>query len=298
MARGRFSAKKRVDDQKAATGFKSKTLDLKGLDLFKIDAPDSLYVDVMAFEADHGNPFAAKGDMAMDRTYWVHRGLGPEGKDTFPCNAKNGMGKCVVCERINLLRRSTDPAAEEQIKELRPKQRQLFLIRDVKEDGDWKVWDISYHLFGKLLNSVINDLDEDEQDHEYFASPEGGYTLKISLNEKQFNGANFYEAFGIGFKKRKKDYTEAEVMALPCPDNMILKANQDELLAALNGEEYDPSQTSREEAPAETAQAAPEAPEQQDDCPFTNPPPEAQEPAPATEPAPEADSSDDDDWNW
>ena len=296
MTRGRFSAKKRVDDGLKNKGFVSRVLDLKGLDLFKIESDDSLYLDIALRQAGHNNPYTSAGDLSFERTYWMHRGLGPDGKDSVPCAWKNEGKPCPVCNHIKELRSSTDPDAEAQLKSLLPKERQLYLVRDVANDDKWKVWDISVHLFGKLLNGVINDLDDDEQDFAYFPDPESGYTLKVSLNEKSFAGNAFYEAFGVGFKKRKNNYTIEEMNKLPCLDDMIRPANYDDVATLLAGE--NPAEKKANMASQGTGSADEPAPPV-DDEPA---PPVDDEPAPPVddEPAPPVvdEPASEDDWAW
>ena len=75
-----------------------------------------------------GNPYKGKGEMAFERTYWSHKGIGPQGaKRSVLCTARTFGEKCAVCDHIAILNRDPEPDkdTEKAIKDLLPKERQL-----------------------------------------------------------------------------------------------------------------------------------------------------------------------------
>ena len=237
--RERFSAKKRVETK--VTGFIDTAIDWGSVEKFEVENADALFLDIMPFVAGDNNPGFDEGLWAYECTYWVHKNFGANPRDGYVCpymatrHSDKPTLKCPVCEHVSEQRRNPE-ANEDEIRGMTPKQRNLFVVRDPVNWGpeEFKVWDISYHLFYKMLEGVIRDLDEDEQDFAEFADPSAGFTLKLGLDERSFAGHKFYEVARAGFKKRKAQYTDAIVKDTPCLDGMIKILSYKELKAVLN----------------------------------------------------------------
>lgn len=244
--RARFSAKKRLETK--VTGFVDTAIDWGSQEKFEIESADALFLDVMPFIAGQHNPGFSAGEWAFECTYWVHKNFGANPRDSYVCpymltrHSEGPTAKCPICEHIAEQRRNPD-ADEQAIRDMSPKQRNLFVVRNPVEWGEneFKVWDISYHLFYKMLEGVIRDLDEDEQQFEEFADPTNGSTLKLGLDERSFAGAKFYEVARASFKKRKSQYTDAVVEQTPCLDKMLKILSYKELQAVLVAEPEDES---------------------------------------------------------
>ena len=192
---------------------------------------------------DH-NPYADNGDYHYERTFFVHRGIGPN-RETVICLAKTFKKKCPICEhRAELARKNAD---EDVIKELAPKERQLYNVIDLQDrDAGVKVWDVSYFLFGRKLDAEIRNADEDD-DFDTFADLENGKTLKVSMEEKSLGGRSFCEAESINFKDRREDYDEdLEVVDL---DKALQPLPYDELKKMLIDDEDVEVEEEEEEAP-------------------------------------------------
>jgi hypothetical protein len=133
---------------------------------------------------------------------------------------------CPICE--HRARLAKDPEADENlVRDLGPKERQLWNVIDLDNpDKGVQLWDISFHLFGKLLDDRIKNADEDD-DFDFFYEPkseDGGRTLRLGVSENNFAGRSYYEVTSIDFKPRKKDYDDEvleqaqnldEVLAIP-----------------------------------------------------------------------------------
>jgi hypothetical protein len=165
------------------------------------------------------NPFADDGTLHYERTYFVHRNIGAD-QDMYVCPAKTLKKRCPICDYRAKLEK--DPKADEDlIKSLAPKERQLFNVIDLSApDRGVQVWDISFHLFGKLLDTKIDNADEEDgENYASFADLEGGYTLKCIAEEKNM-GNKFYDVTSIDFKARKQDYGEEWLDSVHCLDDI------------------------------------------------------------------------------
>ena len=206
-ARERVSARNRAENHKS--GFQSSALATDGdVTFFKVTKEEVRRMDFIPYLVKgDANPEWPKGSLAYERTYYVHRNVGA-GKETFVCAAKTAGKRCFICEHRSEL--AKDPDQDEKlIKSFLPKERQLFNVIDVESrESGVQLWDYSYHLFGKKLDTEVKNSDDDEE-YEFFSDLEDGLTLRVSFEEDSFGGGRpFYTTATIGFKKRDKNYTE------------------------------------------------------------------------------------------
>jgi hypothetical protein len=217
--------------EKHTSGFSSTYLKLpNGVQSFK-PKPGVMLLDIIPFVAGKGNPWAEPGNLHWERTIFVHRGIGANG-DTFLCPRKISNSPCPICEHRARLMKDADEDKEELIKDLAPKERQLINLINLKEpDKGVQVWDVSYHLFGKVLEARIRNSDEDEGWENFFFL-EGGMTLKIGFAEKSFGGVSFAETETIDFKPRKTEYDEDILEKVLAFDDLLIEPKYDALKAA------------------------------------------------------------------
>ena len=228
--RRRVSARKRAETHK--TGFERTTLDVgSDVKFFSLDKVGTRRVDVIPYKVGKGNPYCETvGELFFERTFYEHRDIGVN-QEKFVCPAKTVNKRCPICDYINKLNR--DPNADpELIKALAPRQRQLFNVIDIEDrDEGVQIWDISFHLFGKLLDAEIRNADEDEE-YEFFADLDGGQTLKLGITDKVIGkGKPFYEVETIGFKKRQEEYDEEILEQTHCLDDILRILDYDKLKA-------------------------------------------------------------------
>jgi hypothetical protein len=241
------SARERSEQKKV--GFTSTSIRLpEGMSFFTLDSDKTRRVDIIPFITGKGNPFQKDpGQPHYERTFFTHRGIGPNG-DTFICTQKTGGyvrdekgkivefqpagSKCPVCEYQHLL--SRDPNADpQQVKDLAPKERQLFLVIDLADpDKGPQLWDVSYHLFGKLLDKRMNDAEEDSG-WDMFYHPTKGMSLKLGVTENKGGGYTFFEVTTIDFLPRRQQYSMDILEKVPCLDKLIVIPNYDELKSTL-----------------------------------------------------------------
>ena len=146
----------------------------------------------------------AAGEQWCRRPFLIHYGIGVDNK---PQICPRTIGKpCPICEYYE--REKKRPGADEEaIKEIRAKARELYNVIDLdNEDDGVQVFEMSYHLFGKLLEGEINEADDDEIAG--FAELKGGKTLKVRFSEATMGKNKFLEATRIDFLDRD-DYKKS-----------------------------------------------------------------------------------------
>jgi hypothetical protein len=265
------------------------------LPLFKVAKAGVRRISIIPFfSTGKGNPHCDKGDYHYERTYWSHRNIGPEGNDVI-CLKKTAKKECPICEWINTESRKANPD-EDAISDLRPKERQLWLVFDHMDAASGvQLWEMSYHLFGKQLQEYVDDADpDDEATYQAFADPTDGSMIKVGFKEQKFKTFTYYETSSIEFKPRTK---------VPIPDELFdHKISLDDLLivpsyAAVSSEflgTANPDEESGSPSPAGQKSTKPNPTTEEDwdddddDTPVS---------APAkTETTTVVDNDDDDDW--
>ena len=218
-------------NRRAGDSYTSTSLKLpKDAKLFQIKSDKPLKLDILPYEVGKGNPFADQGAFHYERTFWVHRGVGPDNA-SYVCPRETSRGKnpCPICEHLQKLRE--DPEAnEELITGLKAKRRQLFNVIDVNNpDNGVMIWDISWHLFGQLLLENLED-EEFTAERKNWCEFEGGQTLRLGLKEKTFNKQKFYEVSRIDFVDRIRDYNPDKMLdKVHCLDDVVKVLPYDEL---------------------------------------------------------------------
>jgi len=211
---GRVSARKWREEVRGGSNYLRRP---EGLNVFE-GKPGKYRLDFMSFIAGEGNPRAEAGEPYFERTFFVHQGIGPN-KDWHLCSARTFKQPCPVCEHRAKL--SADPEADEAlIKSLAPKERQLWLVKDLMNDPEnMLIWEVSYHLFGKQLKDKINNSDE-EDGYDYFADPTEGLTMRLAL--QQSDKGKWTEAADIEFRTRREQYESGIIKEMPCLDEMLV----------------------------------------------------------------------------
>ncbi len=240
MARERkkLSARKWAD--KSDSGFVQTVLKLNSDQMFNPKKAGTIRIEIVPYEVPENpkggpNPNAESGELWYERTFFTHRGIGVD-DNSYVCPLKTAGKPCPICEYRKELMRTKD-GDEDMIKSLAPKQRQLWNVFDHGEpDAGGRVWEISYHLFGKRLKAEINDADEDEG-LDYFADPDEGMTLRVGMKEKSGGGFTFSEAETVGFKPRRKPLSD-EILAGARPlDDLLIILPYDKLKSIFLQEE-------------------------------------------------------------
>lgn len=236
------SAKERAE--KHESGFEPTSLVRpEGKEFFKFKRAGVYRIDVIPYIVGKGNPWADEGMCHYERTYWVHRGIGADSQ-TYCCLKKTFGKKCPICEEVARMKR--DPGADrDAIKELEPKERQLWNVIDLNDSGKGvQLLDQSHFLFGKAIDNKIKDADE-EDNYANFAHLEDGLTLKLSVVEESFGGRSFYKVVNVEMKPRKKAYGEDILDDAICLDECLKELEYDELKTIFLQEDVEEASSSK-----------------------------------------------------
>lgn len=204
------------------------------------------------------NPHADKGKLAVERTFYVHKDIGPN-EEAHLCPAKTFGKPCPVCE--DRARMARDPNVdEEKIKALKPKERQLFAVMDADEKGEEIcVFDYSEHLFGKHLKEKIDKQDA-KDNYDMFADADEGSTLKIGFAEEKGARGSWYVGSNIEFKPRQRQITDEILEKVPDLDLCLHETPYDKLKAIYFGES--PDKPDEDEPDTTTGGDEPDEPEE------------------------------------
>lgn len=197
-----------------------------GMTLLQIKGACKKRLDVVPYTVGKGNPFADPGFLHYERTYYMHPKIGAEGKP-YCCLQMTFKKACPICEA-----KASFIAAgkEEESKELRYKERQLWLVIDLDDaEKGLQIFDYSFHLFGKHLDEYIQESDEDDTHFRYFADPEEGSTLKVYFREESTGSHKFYDGTRIEFLPRKKPLSEKILESAPCLDDLLIEFSYKDL---------------------------------------------------------------------
>jgi len=225
------------DAKHRAGGDWSTLLIPQGVDVWQPKA-GTKRIDIIPFEVGEGNPYAEQGTWYYERTYWIHRGIGPN-NESFVCPAKTSKKPCPVCEARAKMAR--DPETDKEVlKQMRPKERQCFLVFDHdEEEKGVQLWDFSWYNFGRLLDDYRKDADEDERHINDFDDFEAGATLRIGFREESMGSNTYLEAYKIDFKPRRNGL-DAELLEHGiCLDEIIKVPSYEQLKKAFYQEEDD-----------------------------------------------------------
>lgn len=266
------SARDRAEKKQSQGSFSASYLKIpQGVKLFKPKVGVML-LDILPFVTGDGNPCADPGLLHYERTYHLHPRVSADG-NPYMCPRLSSKSPCPICEHRTRLLKANDPHNEDLVKDMAPKERQLFNVVNLKEpEKGVQLWDISYHLFGKLLDARIRNADEDDG-WDRFAALEGGFTLKVGFKESTFGGRTFLEAETIDFKPRKEDYSEEDLEKVLCLDELLIEPDYDELKEVFleagpgAGKKSKPAEEEDEDAVKSKRKPAPVEDEDEDKAP-------------------------------
>lgn len=206
-------------------------------------------LDIIPYRVSVDNhPEAEKGELWHQRTIWVHY-LENEAGDKVPvlCLRKMQGKKCPACEEERRLSKDED-ADEDVLKSLRPRERELYNLIDLSDDdGEVKVWDISYYNFGELLDEEIRE--GEDSDVASFATLEDGKTIKVRFSIKKMGKTKFPKASKIDFIDREEPYDESILKKAFDLDKILKYLSYEEIEVMLHGGDGDDSDEDEDDTP-------------------------------------------------
>jgi len=223
--RNKVSAKRRLTEHKIGGGSSHLTIP-DGCEAFS-PKPGSYRLEFLPYVVK-SNPYAKAGELHFERTYFIHRNIGPNNEWCI-CLAKTYGKPCPICEYRSKL--TKDPSSDEEtVKALAPAERQLFVVVEGSSYDQKLIWDVSHHLFGKQLDNKIQNSDE-EDGYDLFADVEEGKTVRVSF--KQSDQGKWLETIDIEFKDRRKPLPSSVFEDVPCLDDMLKPMSYDKMKALL-----------------------------------------------------------------
>ena len=104
----------------------------------------------------------------------------------------------------------------------------MFNVINRKDpDKGVQIWDMSYFLFGKVLDARLRNSEDDDGWDKFFFL-EGGLMLKVGFEEETFGGHAFCKTETIDFKSRE-DYDEDILKEVHCLDEIVEVLEYDKL---------------------------------------------------------------------
>ena len=211
----------------------------EGVGFFALKSTKTARVDIIPYVVGKGNPRADKGVDYWERTFYIHRNVGPN-NDWVICPARTAKKKCPVCEFVNKLREDEDEN-ETLIKALNTSRRMIMNAVDKSEDKgerSVRVWESSHAYFGKAMDEALTSQYEDDEDNmDGFCDAEDGNYLKMVV-EKGYLGKG-YSVERIDFKARKEDLDEEILDEAVCLDDILIIKDYDELKELLLQDDSD-----------------------------------------------------------
>jgi hypothetical protein len=208
-------------DSKKGFGY----LDLpKGVPVFSIEEDTrEVELDILPYEVtDAKHPdrdteyeIAIPGSLWYRRPFKVHRNVGVN-KETVVCLKSFGK-PCPICAYQE--KRRKEKAEKDEIKELYPRPRSLYVVIPLgikKVEEVPHIWDMSDYLFQNILNDELQ-LDEENR---AFPDLENGKTLRLKLRWKELGDTSFPDVRNISFEDRKP-YPEKILDEVPNLDEML-----------------------------------------------------------------------------
>lgn len=235
----RVSAARRRAEQHSS-GYETTVLRVPdGVSFFDLQ-PGNYVVDIIPYNVKRGkntpggNPFAEVGELYYERTFFCYKRIGVNEK-SYVCSSKTFSKPDFIQEYRQ--KESKSPNADvSYLKSLNPKERQIFLIYDRKEpDKGIQVLEISFHNFGKLLDSRINNsIEEDGWDLFYFTD-DSGMSLRLTVEKKSTGGYSFNEVTAIDFLRRKDPIPKHVINHKIDLDAMLIEVDYEKLKAIFLG---------------------------------------------------------------
>jgi len=215
-------------------------------------------LSIVLYKAGDDNPYADSGAWYYERTFWAHRGVGPNNKFRL-CLAKTSDKPCPICELMVKMQRDSD-CDKDVVKAMRPSERQLWLVFDHAEpDKGVQLWEISYYAFGRLLEDRRTNADEDEEYMREFDDPKSGSRLRVTFAKEPIpGGGSFLKATAIDFKPRRNGLDDSLLDHGICLDDLLVYPDYNELKKEflMEFEELDdPDDVKPEEKPKKTKSA-------------------------------------------
>jgi hypothetical protein len=183
-------------------------------------------LDILPFIAVTDNsPRCKKGEVDYLLDVYVHKSVGPA-RDEFLCLQKNYGRACPICEHREELREQGED--EDVIKELYPKRRVLYNIKDLKgESKKIQLFETNHFQFELEIQKEA----ETDQDGEFvvFFDPEDGKSVKFRGYEDTYKGRKYIKIEKVSLENREKQYKESILEKTIALDSLLVVPSYEEV---------------------------------------------------------------------
>ena len=166
------------------------------------------------------------GELWWRRPLKVHFSVGPEEKARL---CPSTVGKPCPIEAHAVERRRAGDASDSELKDLKPKDRDIFVVSTVDDPETLLLFDTSFYTFTQML---LREIDDQPEERAMFADLFEGLDLRIRFAETSMGTRKFIEAERIDFVQRKKQPGAEIFKRLPHLDDALIvldyKALEDE----------------------------------------------------------------------
>lgn len=217
---------------KIDTGFMPKTFKLPpGVKYFKWKKAGIYKVEIGPFVVGESpkNRHAEPDTVWYEFSYYGHKQIG--GKEMHACLRENFGKKCPPCQELASLNSEPGEGDKELKKDLRPKHRQLFWIKDHGDlEAGWQIHEASYYNgLGEAIAAKLRIDKDDEVGYKNFYHLEGGFILKVSVEEDTSPYGKMFKPTAIEMIPRKKDLDESILDELTDLGQLIIEESYKDL---------------------------------------------------------------------
>jgi hypothetical protein len=173
------------------------------LEFFKPVVDKNYQLIFLPWEAGPNNPAKAEGQVTTQLYLFAHRAIGPD-NETYLCPRKTEGKPCPICE--DFARRNTAREKWDTIKDLKPRNREVWLVHDINGDlNNVQVWEESTALFGDFLRGALGM----HPDYKNFANHDSGYVVSMRGREKRIETSSCAEFATVALHKRERAIPDA-----------------------------------------------------------------------------------------
>ena len=230
--RKKSTARRRADQH--SSGYETTILKIpEGLSFYKLEKGTHI-IDIVPYTVGAGNPFADEGELHYERTFHIYRSIGIEEKSYI--SSSKTFGKPDYIQEWRNTESKNPDVDSDTLKQFAPKERQIFLVYDHSEpEKGLKIWECSWFLFGKALDSRISNSDDEDGWDLFYYTDDDGMSLKLTVEEEIGGGYKFNKVTGIDFRKRKKPLPDEIINHDICLDALLIETKYEDLKRIFKG---------------------------------------------------------------
>lgn len=202
----------------------------KGVDLFKVDKSCTVKMAIIPYTVPVGakHPVAKDGEMHYSRDYYVHKNVGPSGKESVICPRLTRGERCPICDSVKD-QLSKGLIDKETAKKLRPSVRTIYNVW-LPDLNKTALFDAAHYGFTEPLNITVSAKTSipGREWVDYFADPVEGSYIWVTFQETAIPSGVWYPAKSFEFEPHKGLPKDILMAAQPL-DSLLIISSSDEL---------------------------------------------------------------------